>query len=442
MTTFDQRHQRVFGAQINADAVHINPSDGPEELMSYGRRAVAERLYKRAAEYFTEAIAKGAPGSDPHYYLALALLGGRRPSRMGREAQQVMARVEEHLGRALQVDPAAAHVRALWVAVKRDHYADRHDPGPSVADLEAGAGDIDPVHAAEIAPFLGNRENRLWKATVAVAQAGIEERKPNVRKYFVRTPVPPVTGGPQAMMVAGGIGLAVALILMIASLSESGYLCLAVLVGAGGIVLLVKGFSQYNALTSKYERDLAAAEPKPSDEQMDMWLHFDKFGVLDHALRHLDRELDDLICEPQLVIGPASPTEQAVGKDGIRRFSRYKFVILLLGQTRISVFSCEWDFVKCIVSNADAFDFRYKDITGLRTRQLHEAPQGGRLVITDDHGKEMEVRFAKVFEMIIAGTDRIAVTIDVQAQNAGAGLQPTGATATERLVRRQLDDAA
>ncbi|MBQ1072535.1 hypothetical protein KBX06_05035 [Micromonospora sp. C31] len=442
MTAFDQRHQRVFGNQINADAVHINPSDGPAELMGYGRRAVAERLYKRAAEYFTEAIAKGAEGSDPHYYLALALLGGRRPSRMGREAQQVVARVEEHLGRALQADPAAAHVRALWAAVKRDHYADRHDPGPPVGDLEAGAGEIDPVHAAEIAPFLGNRENRLWKATVAVAQAGIEQRKPNVRKYFVRTPVPPALGGPQAMMIVGGVGLAVALIFMIASLSETGYLCLAVLAGTGGVVLLVKGFARYNTLTSRYERDLAAAEPKPSDEQMDMWLHFDKFGVLDHALRHLDRELDDLICEPQLVIGPASPTEQAVGRDGIRRFSRYKFVILLLGPTRISVFSCEWDFVTCIVSNADAFDFRYKDITGLRMRQSYEATQGNRLVITDHDGKEMEVRFAKVFEMIIAGTDRIAVTIDVQAQNAGAGLQPTGATATERLVRRQLDDGA
>ncbi|MEV4462468.1 hypothetical protein AB0J51_02475 [Micromonospora echinofusca] len=54
----------------------------------------------------------------------------------------------------------------------------------------------------------------------------------------------------------------------------------------------------------------------------------------------------------------------------------------------------------------------------------------------------MEVRFAKVFMMIIAGTDRIAVTIDVQAQNTGAGLQPTGATAADRLIRRQLDDAA
>ena len=56
--------------------------------------------------------------------------------------------------------------------------------------------------------------------------------------------------------------------------------------------------------------------------------------------------------------------------------------------------------------------------------------------MTGDDGKEMEVRFAEIFEMIIAGTDRIAVTIDVQAQNAGAGLQPMGATATERLVPR------
>ncbi|MER6753534.1 hypothetical protein AB0I85_16250 [Micromonospora echinofusca] len=42
--------------------------------------------------------------------------------------------------------PARSRGRA-----KRDHYADRHDPGPPVADLEAGASDIDPVHAAEIA---------------------------------------------------------------------------------------------------------------------------------------------------------------------------------------------------------------------------------------------------------------------------------------------------
>ena len=224
------------------------------------------------------------------------------------------------------------------------------------------------MHAAEIAPFLGNRENRLWQATVAVAQAGIEERKPNVRKYFVRTPVPPATGGAQAMMVAGGIGLALALILVLASLSESGYLCLAVLVGVGGLVLLVKGYGEYNAPTLSIQRDLAAAEPKPSDEQMDG-------GA---ALRQVRRSRSRLpaprppvnwtiwICEPRLVIGPASPTEQAVGKDGIRRSRGTSSSSWSLDMTRISVCSCEWDFVKCIVSNADAFDFRYKDITGLR----------------------------------------------------------------------------
>ncbi|MGI5215143.1 hypothetical protein [Plantactinospora sp. CA-290183] len=49
------------------------------------------------------------------------------------------------------------------------------------------------------------------------------------------------------------------------------------------------------------------------------------------------------------------------------------------------------------------------------------------------------MRFARMFEMIIAGTDRITVTIDVQRDGRGAELQPTGATATERLIRRQLD---
>ncbi|MFG1886772.1 hypothetical protein ACGFIR_02740 [Micromonospora sp. NPDC049051] len=443
MTTFDQQEQHVFGDQINADTVHINPSDGPKELMEYGRRAVAERLYQEAVGYFAAAIAKGARGSAPHYYLALALLGGRRPSRMGREAQQVMARVEEQLDKALQVDPDTGHAALLWAAIKRDHYAGRHDPGPSVSYLESLAGEVDPVHAAEIAPFLDSRENPLWNDAVAVAKAGIKEREPDVHRYFLRTPDLPATAGPQAIMAAGAAMVALALVLMLASLSTSAYFPLGILVGAGGAVLAVKGFRQYDALMSKYDREMAAVTgPTPDDEQMDRWLHFDKIGMLDHALRYVDRELDDLICEPQFVLSPALRTEEAVGDDGIRRFSRYKFVILLLGQSRISVFSCEWDFVRCVVSKADAFDFRYRDITALRMRQLHEAPQGSRLVITDDEGEESEVRFAKVFEMIIAGSDRIAVAIDVQEQNDDAELQPTGAAAAERLIRRQLDDAA
>ncbi|WP_431934758.1 hypothetical protein [Micromonospora sp. RP3T] len=441
MAGYDQRNQRVFGAQINADTVIAGVTTSPDELMGYGRRAIAEGLYPKAVEFFTEAIAKGAAGADPHYYLALALLGGRKPSRMGSGAQRTMDQVDEHLGRALQIEPTAAHVRALWIALKRDHYADRIDHGPSVAELQAGLGAVAPVHAAEITPFTESREDPLWQATLAVARAGIEARRPNVHRYFIRTPNPPLLGTAKTMMIIGGVLAGLGLVLLLIALKETALCCLAVPLGIGGAVMLVKGFQEYTSLTSAYQRDLAASQPKPTDEQMDLWLYFDKFGIRDHALRHLDTALDDLVCEPQLVIGPASPTQQARGQDGVLRFSRYKIVILLLGQSRISVFSCEWDFIRCIVSNTDAFDFRYRDITGLRMRQLHGVTEGSQLVIKGEDGRDVPVHFNKIFEMIIAGTDRIAVTIDVTEQGTGTGLQPTGATATERLIRRQLDEA-
>ncbi|MGI5215142.1 hypothetical protein [Plantactinospora sp. CA-290183] len=303
MTDHDQRYQRIFGTQINADTVHVRSSASADELLGYGMRAIAERLYPKAVELFTEAIAKGATGADPHYYLALALLGGRKPSRLGTQAQEIVPRVEEQLRRAIEHDPNAAHAYALWAAVKRDHYADRLDPGPPLAGLEARARTVDPVHAAEIAPLVSTQENPLWQAALTMARAGVEARRPNVHKYFVRTPNPPDLTGAQALMVTGGIGVLLAFVLTLVGIADTdsaGLLCLSVPMGIGAVYLLGKGGIRRAALGSAYARALSAAEPKPTDEQMDLWLHFDKFGLLDRALGNSDRSLDDLICEPQM----------------------------------------------------------------------------------------------------------------------------------------------
>lgn len=439
----NQSGQRVYGPQINAENVYATQRESPDAILQRARRAIDEKLYAEAVKHFSDAITGGAPGADPHYYLALALLGGRKPSQLGAEANKIVPNVEEHLHRAIQIDPRCSHAYALWAAVKADYYRDRTEPSPSASELRAKVREIDAAHATELAPFLESPENPLWQAALRVAQSGINERRPNVHKYFIRTPEPPNLTSAQALMIAGACGGLLGLVLTIAGVAGSnsaGLLCLSVPLMAGAVYLAGRGYLRYTREQANYRRAYEAAEPKPTDEQMDKWLTFDRFGILDHALQTLDRNFEGLLREPQIVTGPAERTQQAVGRDGVMRFSRYKFVIMFLGHQRVSVYSCEWDFISAIVSNAETFDCRYSDITGLRTRQLHDVPRGGQLVLLEDN-EEITVSFAKIFEMIIAGTDRIAVTVDVQTQHGEAELQPTGAAAAERLIRRQLDMA-
>ena len=72
-------------------------------------------------------------------------------------------------------------------------------------------------------------------------------------------------------------------------------------------------------------------------------------------------------------------------------------------------------------------------------RQPHDATAGNTLVLINEDGSHTEVSPAKIFEMIIAGTDRIAVIINVEHENPQSVQQPTGAAAAEKLIRRQLD---
>lgn len=255
-------------------------------------------------------------------------------------------------------------------------------------------------------------------------------------------PVPPSQLGAQIRMALGAAGLVFALVLLIVATSSEDnalLLCPAVLLGLGAAVLGVKGAVAYFGASSAYRDAVARSEPRPSDTEMDRWLQLDKFAVLDNALRSFGRPQSDLLCEPQMVIGPASPAQRAVGRDRVQRFSRYKVVVLLLSERRMFAYSCEWDFIRCVISDVDSFDFRYSDITGIRMRQPLDATAGSVLVLTDEGGRQHEIKPRRVFEMIVAGTDRIAVIVDPATDEADSIQQPTGAAAAERVIRRQLD---
>lgn len=441
MSTWNQHGQHVGGDQFNVENLHSG-THTPQQLLIFGTRAVRERLYPEAKSNLEKAIAMGVQHADAHYYLALALLSGVKPSRSEKDPESLVPQVEEQLRRALEIDDTCGHAYALWAAVKQDFYRDRPEPEPSSAWLRAQAGDVDPAHLTEIAPFFDSPGDETWNLIMRSSQRSTQERKPTAHKYFLPIPVPPSLTGPQVMMVLGGIGVFLGFLLLIGAAADqdnSLLVCPAVLVGIGGLVLGVKGALRFFGARSAYARAVAKSEPRPTDGQMDWWLQLDKFALLDCALRNLDRSLEDLICEPQMVIGPASPSQQAVGQDGVQRFSRYKVVVMLLAKRRVSVYSCEWDFVNCIISNADAFDFRYSDITGIRVRQPHEATAGNTLVLTDSAGREVEISPSKIFEMIIAGTDRIAVIIDAAPSGTQSVQQPSGAAAAEKRIRRQLD---
>ncbi len=100
-------------------------------LLGAGDYAAARRLLELSLD-------GAAESADLHYYLALALLGGRRPKYLKvAEAQEI----EGHARRALSLADCAAHHVCLLALLRRDFYLENHlvSPEPRFEELLARA---------------------------------------------------------------------------------------------------------------------------------------------------------------------------------------------------------------------------------------------------------------------------------------------------------------
>jgi hypothetical protein len=431
-------------SQFVADTINIGLEDNPKQLYDDGKRAVTEKLYGHARQLLSKAIVKGLTKADAHYYLTLAILEGRKPT-LHKNPRRVMAEAEAQLERALRLNRNCEHAYALLAAIRRNYYRDTMSGRHSVDELLKRARGMKPEHAAELAPFIGGQTYIIWRETLERAQNTKDERdgrshsRPSgpmrSEKYFIPDPLPPDYARVYGAMVVGALSVVLGVVFLVRRGGAGGHA-----LGVGLFLMALAAFAlavlEYVRRTTDFRRRRHLLLDRPTDEDMDRWLDVDRFLIIKDALDVMERDIDELAAEPYMVIGPAKNSLHAVGKDGMTRFSHYQVVVLLLAVNRLSVYACEWNFLGGWPVARLTFDCRYSDITGLTVK---EAIDDATFTLRSYEGRAERVRNTRVFEMIIAGTDRIGVVVRADISEKREKIPPTGATAAESRIRWMLN---
>lgn len=265
-----------------------------------------------------------------------------------------------------------------------------------------------------------------------------------VRKYFTKTPAKPsepdYSGHKQKMLVGGGLVLVSLLLLfsgqglLVFSGIISGYFSFKFL--KDGFFAYSKQKNKYELDCEKYEKDYAMAEPKPSDEQMDQWMHDDIEKTIAEALRRLDMESDDYRATPLLIGGPASleETRFAKGKDSKLRYSHFNILVIFLTEYHVASYQCDSSMEYGQILTDRTQEFPYKEVTNLGTQVVKEKIRLLDDVMDSESGMQE-------FTLATSGANVIKVAYKFDRNTNFQGeLVEIGGEQTIAAIRKKLQD--
>ncbi len=448
MTTrdnFDQHNTPGAGGNVYANQGGTQNFYAQEaaDYFRDGLEALKHRLYPKALErfenYLSTASRAGLVNSnDPdeqvtlaaaHVYAALALLSRVPPSY--RKPEEV-DRINKHLEQALRVDPRQpVHSQAgvLWAIVKDDYYeADGMPaPPPDPAQLRTGLGTLGSHEIHMLVEHLAPAQGATWQAFKARAtDLGIFVNEPvadevkrgedpgrtkAVRKYFTLTPE-------LKQWWPGALALCAAVILVIIGISAGGFTL--VLCFAGAFWVGRWGFRDYQAYL-QYLKDLAKSQPKPSDAQMDSWLHDDVEYIKRKAARRLrlNARLNghggDLVVPEQVVVGiPRSRSgaskrvRMCRGQDNELRANVYDVVILFLTDRLISAYRGLLDFENGNLLWDETQEYHYTDIVGVSSTSI-PMPKPLSEQVEIAYGVDAAISLAHQFRLSVTSGEALEV---------------------------------
>lgn len=132
MANYDQRYQWV-DEQFNVNIQ--NPSPNPIILLNQGIKLLEVKSYQQAIDAFKAVIGIDCSISDTYYYLAIAILKGRRPKLLKRNEVE---EIDQLLNAATEMGDSDGTVQWFRALVRDDYYNGNRItkyPPPSVIDI-------------------------------------------------------------------------------------------------------------------------------------------------------------------------------------------------------------------------------------------------------------------------------------------------------------------
>lgn len=164
----EQNNYGGKNTQIRADSigqvgdVYQYPSPTGQELLDRGIQLLNKRSYQEAIDVLNEATKTDPSISDAYYYLAIALLSGRKPRKID---GWTIESIEEKLNSAVKGVANPSKVYVLWAIVKHGYYMMNYSlerPPTSAQLFSQGESSIQAEHAKEILYHLEDPKNPYW----------------------------------------------------------------------------------------------------------------------------------------------------------------------------------------------------------------------------------------------------------------------------------------
>ncbi|MEZ2239520.1 hypothetical protein [Microcoleus sp.] len=159
MASHDLRNQRVQ-TQFNIN-VEAQPSPDPAVLLNQGIQSLDVKSYQQSINFFNDAIKANPLIAYAYYYLALALLRGRRPKILKRSE---IEEIDQLLATATAMGDFDATVYWFRALVRYDYYVGNgmNCPSPSIESIlefiRPGETNIDRLRALLVKlPMTGNQ---------------------------------------------------------------------------------------------------------------------------------------------------------------------------------------------------------------------------------------------------------------------------------------------
>jgi hypothetical protein len=410
--------------------------------------------YRMAARDMEEALRPVQDDRDVHSYLALGLLRGIRSDR---GPDGLVRRVCRHVGIAvpLRRAPVPQAMTQDGSALSPHRYP--HIPSsrvalvtsPHVESARTRRARSLPREAVVVAP---RAEGGEFGMTRTEPERCAGERKKKLEKYFAAPPDPRELITARCMMGVGGAGVVVAAVLFAITTPLFG----------GAVLWCATAVALMGCTTrARYARERDAAEPRPSDAEMDHVFASDLVDITATALKRLGLGLDDLALtggswdpiaqlergdpvltsadRPLLVFGPHHPAKMAMGRDGVWRFSAYSVMVICPTYHNLGLYTCVLDLLTGATSREETHEYHYDDVVAVSTVTTAD----------DEPAHPVDLHFEREFpsllqelSIVISSGDRPSITVGV-AGRGGTGralVQSSGIDEVIADVRRILRD--
>jgi hypothetical protein len=448
------------------------------QLFKGALQSLDQEEYQQAVRLFREFIGTAEEDRAPsgagqttaraQVYLAVALLGGRRPSY---HSTNEIREIEVPLARACEQGydlEAGALARILLAIILEDFYQasdipagqlyaaqlyQRDAPRPRWQD-ELSAEDeelyrlrtqncidaLSPGDRDRLASHTDAASSDTWKRlrdAAGHASAVVDTSEPRaadprraekVRKYF--TPTPQEVS--QAWHVLLFCGAAALVVVGIASRS-----LFAIVAVAAAIWVAKKGYNQYKRYRA-YRKKYEAAEPKPAESELDAWLRDDiefikRRGADRLQVRlHDDYAKSDLITKPLVVIGFPLPRDTRYGKlrlkegkDSTTRADYYTVLIVFLTHRVVDTYRCVLDFATGEQLLDETSQIHWRSIAGVSSSSVpvsRKVEDLANLVLVSTGSQAQSFSSVHQFTLSILGAE----PIEFPTMYSGAGFVASG----------------